>query len=163
MLTRERSLVRNQPRPSKIPAHARNRVTLVGPFVGANFFGGGSDAALRGLLTPDVTWIVPGDNPSAGTYRGVDEVFDYIRQRRDVADGTFRMKRLDVLVGAGDRIAALTDGYATQSAASSATGQLSASTRSPTGASLPAGCSRSTHARLTRFGRADRRWVPGHG
>jgi ketosteroid isomerase-like protein len=77
------------------------------------FYGGGSDAALRDLLAPDVTWIVPGDNRIAGTYRGVDEVFDYFRQRRGVADGTFRMKCLDVLVGAGDRIAALTDGYAT--------------------------------------------------
>ena len=33
--------------------------------------------------------------------------------RRDLAAGTFRLHRRDVLVGDGDRIAALTDGRAT--------------------------------------------------
>jgi ketosteroid isomerase-like protein len=77
------------------------------------FYGGGSDTAVRDVLAPDVTWTVPGDNRIAGTYRGVDEVLDYFTRRRDVADRTFRLTRLDVLVGAVDRIAALTDGYAT--------------------------------------------------
>jgi ketosteroid isomerase-like protein len=77
------------------------------------FYAGGSDAALKQLLAPDISWTVPGDNRIAGTYRGLEEVFDYFRRRRDLADQTFKMKRLDVLVGAGDRLAALTDGSAT--------------------------------------------------
>lgn len=77
------------------------------------FYGGGSDAALEALLADEITWTVPGDNPIAGTYRGRDEVFDYFRRRRDLAGGTFRMERKDVLVGEGERIAALTDGVAT--------------------------------------------------
>jgi ketosteroid isomerase-like protein len=77
------------------------------------FYAGGSRAALEQLLAPDITWTVPGDNPIAGTYRGVDEVFGYFRRRRDLADRTFRMERLDVLVGEGDRVVALTDGIAT--------------------------------------------------
>ena len=76
-------------------------------------YGGGSGAALEQLLTSDITWHVPGSSPIAGTYRGRDEVFAYFRRRRDMAAGTFRMHRRDVLVGEGDRIAALTDGSAT--------------------------------------------------
>jgi predicted DCC family thiol-disulfide oxidoreductase YuxK/ketosteroid isomerase-like protein len=77
------------------------------------FYAGGSGAALEQLLAPSITWTVPGDNGIAGTYRGHGEVFDYFRRRRDLAGQTFRMKRRDVLVGDGDRIAALTDGFAT--------------------------------------------------
>ena len=77
------------------------------------FYAGGSGAALEALLASNITWTVPGVNRIAGTYRGHGEVFDYFRRRRDVADRTFRMTRRDVLVGDGDRIAALTDGSAT--------------------------------------------------
>jgi ketosteroid isomerase-like protein len=77
------------------------------------FYAGGSGAALEQLLAPNITWTVPGDNRIAGNYRGLDEVFDYFRRRRDLADHTFRMQRRDVLVGDGDRVAALTDGLAT--------------------------------------------------
>jgi ketosteroid isomerase-like protein len=77
------------------------------------FYAGGSGAALEQLLAPSITWTVPGDNRIAGTYRGFGEVFAYFRRRRDLADNTLRMKRRDVLVGDGDRIAALTDGVAT--------------------------------------------------
>jgi ketosteroid isomerase-like protein len=77
------------------------------------FYAGGSAAGLRQLLTPNTTWTVPGDNRIAGTYRGLEEVFGYFRRRRDLADRTFQMKRRDVLVGDGDQVAALTDGFAT--------------------------------------------------
>jgi uncharacterized protein len=77
------------------------------------FYAGGSGAALERLLAAGITWVVPGRNRIAGTYRGHGEVFDYLRRRRDLADRTFRMQRRDVLVGDGERIAALTDGVAT--------------------------------------------------
>jgi hypothetical protein len=73
---------------------------------------GGSETPLEQLLASDLTWTVPGDNRIAGTYHGLEEVFGYFRLRRDLADRTFRIKRVDVLVGDGDRIAALTDGFA---------------------------------------------------
>jgi hypothetical protein len=79
----------------------------------SELYAGGAGAALERLLAPDVTWTVPGDNAIAGTYRGLDEVLGYFRRRRDLADRTFRMTRLDVLAGDGDRVAALTDGLAT--------------------------------------------------
>ena len=68
---------------------------------------------MRKLLTPDVRWIVPGESYIAGSYEGIDAVFDYFRRRRDFANGTFRMYRRDILVGDGNRVAALTDGTAT--------------------------------------------------
>jgi uncharacterized protein len=77
------------------------------------FYAGGPAAALRQLLAPDITWIVPGDNSIAGTYRGLAEVLLYFQRRRDLADRTFQMSRQDVLVGDGNRFAALTDGSAT--------------------------------------------------
>jgi hypothetical protein len=77
------------------------------------FYAGGSGAALEQLLAPDITWTVPGDNRIAGNYRGLEEVFGYFRRRRDLAGRTFQMERRDVLVGDGDRLAALTDGFAT--------------------------------------------------
>jgi hypothetical protein len=77
------------------------------------FYAGGDSGALRKLLAPEICWVVPGQNALAGSYHGLDEVFDYFRRRRDLATGTFRMHRRDVLAGDGDRIAALTDGTAT--------------------------------------------------
>jgi ketosteroid isomerase-like protein len=77
------------------------------------FYAGGEDAPLRELLTPDIAWTVPGESPIAGRYEGIDAVFDYFRRRREFAGGTFQMHRRDVLVGDGDRLAALTDGTAT--------------------------------------------------
>ncbi len=77
------------------------------------FYAGASGAALEQLLAPNITWTVPGDNRIAGNCRGLEEVLDYFRRRRDLADHTFQMKRRDVLVGDGDRLAALSDGFAT--------------------------------------------------
>ena len=77
------------------------------------FYAGGENAPLRKLLMPAITWIVPGENHIAGSYQGIDAVFDYFRRRREFANGTFQMQRRDILVGDGDRLAALTDGTAT--------------------------------------------------
>ena len=95
-----------------------NRDTAFGVLDGLHkaqneFYAGGSGAPVEQLLAPTITWTVPGDNPIAGDYRGLEEVFGYFRRRRDLADHTFQMKRRDVLVGDGDRVAALTDGFAT--------------------------------------------------
>jgi ketosteroid isomerase-like protein len=77
------------------------------------FYAGGDSAPLRAMLTPDVTWTIPGNNAVAGTYRGIDAVLAYFERRRALANSTFQLRRRDVLVGAGSAIAALTDGTAT--------------------------------------------------
>jgi uncharacterized protein len=76
------------------------------------FYAGGSDGALRQVLAPNVSWLIPGRNPIAGSYNGLSEVLDYFGGRRQLAAETFQLRRLDVLTGDGDRIAALTDGSA---------------------------------------------------
>ena len=76
-------------------------------------YSGGSDARLRRLIASGVVWTVPGASPIAGTYRGTDEVFAYFARRRDLAAGTFRMHRRDILVGETSHVCALTDGTAT--------------------------------------------------
>lgn len=78
----------------------------------AIFHSGGSGDALRVLLDEEVLWRVPGDNAIAGTYCGIEEVIRYFTRRRELARGTFRMHRRDVLTGHGDWVAALTDGTA---------------------------------------------------
>lgn len=67
-----------------------------------------SGAALLQLLAPGITWTVPGQNRIAGTYRSLEDVLGYFARRRDLAGQTFQMQRRDVLVGHGNRIAALT-------------------------------------------------------
>jgi ketosteroid isomerase-like protein len=46
------------------------------------FYAGGDSAPLRVMLTPDVTWTIPGSNAVAGTYRGIDAVLAYFERRR---------------------------------------------------------------------------------
>ena len=70
----------------------------------------GDPEAVRGVLTDDIAWHVPGASPIAGSYHGIDEVVAYMLARRELADGTFRMHRLDVLTGSGQTVAVLTDG-----------------------------------------------------
>lgn len=77
------------------------------------FYAGGSGDAVQQLLAPNITWTIPGANLIAGTYRGLEEVLGYFRRRRDLAGHTFQLQRRDVLVGDGDRLAALVDGVAT--------------------------------------------------
>jgi ketosteroid isomerase-like protein len=78
-----------------------------------DFYAGGGEAALEQIFARHIIWTVPGDNRIAGTYRGIEEVFAYLRKRRELAEHTFRLVPRDVLVGEGDRVAALTDGVAT--------------------------------------------------
>jgi len=72
-----------------------------------------ADAALRRLLTDDIAWHVPGRNPIAGDYHGIDEVFAYYTRRRALAAGTMRMHRRELLIGEAGHVASLTDGTAT--------------------------------------------------
>jgi ketosteroid isomerase-like protein len=76
-------------------------------------YAGGDAEPVRAVLTEDVEWHVPGRNAIAGTYRGVDDVLEYFRRRRDLAAGTFRLHPGELLFGDGDHVAMLTDGTAT--------------------------------------------------
>jgi YbgC/YbaW family acyl-CoA thioester hydrolase len=77
-----------------------------------DFYAGGGDAALRAVLSPDVSWHVTGRNAIAGDHEGVDAVLAYFARRRDLSAGTFRTHPRDLLTGDGEWVAALTDGEA---------------------------------------------------
>lgn len=79
------------------------------------YYAGGDGRDLAALLTDDVRWTVPGDNVLAGVHVGIGDVLAYMRRRRRLADCTLRLVRRDVLVGRGNRIAALTDGVVVRS------------------------------------------------
>ena len=79
----------------------------------ARLYTDGDVEGVRSVLSPDIAWHVPGTSPIAGSYRGLDEVVEYMLARRALANGTFVMHRLDVLTGSGDTVAVLTDGTAT--------------------------------------------------
>ena len=76
-------------------------------------YGGGGADPVRRLLDPDIVWHVPGGSPIAGRYEGAEEVIAYMLRRRNLAHGTFRMRRRELMVGEGEHFAALTDGIAT--------------------------------------------------
>src|SRR4051794_14257914 len=76
------------------------------------FYAGGAEEPLRGVLAGDIEWHVPGRNAIAGHYRGIEAVMAYFARRRDHAARSFRMLPGEVLVGDGDHVAALTDGVA---------------------------------------------------
>jgi uncharacterized protein len=55
------------------------------------------DQALSEMFSEDVVWRVPGTSAISGVYRGRDEVLEYVRRRRELADDTFEITVEDVL------------------------------------------------------------------
>ncbi|MEK6227744.1 MAG: DUF6463 family protein [Actinomycetota bacterium] len=79
----------------------------------ARLYSDGDPEPLRRVLSKDIVWHVPGTSPIAGTYRGPEQVIDYMLFRRRLVNATFRMQRRDVLTADGPTVAVLTDGEAT--------------------------------------------------
>jgi uncharacterized protein len=59
------------------------------------------DQSLRDVFSEGIVWHVPGRSAISGDYRGTDEVMQYVRRRRELADDTFEITVEDVL--ANDR------------------------------------------------------------
>jgi ketosteroid isomerase-like protein len=55
------------------------------------------DRALADVFADDIVWHVPGKSAIAGDYRGRDQVMEYVRRRRALADDTFEVAVEDVL------------------------------------------------------------------
>jgi uncharacterized protein len=64
---------------------------------GYEAFAAGDMTAMDELLSDDVVWHSPGNNPLAGDYRGKDAVFDLFAKIMEVTGGTFRIELHDVL------------------------------------------------------------------
>jgi uncharacterized protein len=75
--------------------HLHPNARLIEAFYQAQrrFYAGEDDTTtLRGLLSDDVAWHVPGRSAIAGDYRGHDQVLGYFAARRKLASGTFRVE-----------------------------------------------------------------------
>jgi ketosteroid isomerase-like protein len=59
------------------------------------------DQSLRDVFSDEIIWHVPGRSAISGEYRGKDQVMEYVRRRRELADDTFEITVDDVL--ANDR------------------------------------------------------------
>lgn len=70
-------------------------------------FGARDREALGRLIADDAAWVVPGQSPIAGTYRGHAAIFSYFADLAQRSGGSFRAELLDVLVGADGAAAAL--------------------------------------------------------
>jgi hypothetical protein len=57
------------------------------------------------FLHEDVVWHVAGNNPLAGTFCGVSEVFGAMRAYAEASAGTLRLNTQTVLAGAGHVVA----------------------------------------------------------
>jgi uncharacterized protein len=55
------------------------------------------DASLADVFADDVVWHVPGRSAISGVYRGKKQVMAYVRRRRRLAGGTFKITVEDVL------------------------------------------------------------------
>jgi ketosteroid isomerase-like protein len=55
------------------------------------------DAVLADAFTDDVVWHVPGRSAISGDYRGKEQVMTYVRRRREIAQGTFKISVEGVL------------------------------------------------------------------
>jgi uncharacterized protein len=58
---------------------------------GYEAFAAGDLDTIRGLFADDVVWHVPGRNPLAGDYKGIDDVFGFFGKLLEVSGGTFKM------------------------------------------------------------------------
>jgi ketosteroid isomerase-like protein len=64
---------------------------------GYDAFAKGDMATLRELLSENVVWHAPGNNPLSGEHRGRDAVFAMFAQTAELSGGTLRIEVHDVL------------------------------------------------------------------
>jgi uncharacterized protein len=64
---------------------------------GYESFAVGDMAALSDLFADDIIWHAPGRNQLAGTLRGKEELFDYLKKFVELTGGTFKLEIHTVL------------------------------------------------------------------
>jgi uncharacterized protein len=64
-----------------------------------------SEASVVRCLCEDVVWHVAGNNPLAGTFRGVSQVLGAMRSYAETSAGTLRLDTQTVVAGAGHVVA----------------------------------------------------------
>jgi ketosteroid isomerase-like protein len=70
-------------------------------------------AELTGLLSPDVTLLVPGRSPLAGRYEGRDAVFGFLGKLGAISGGTYQAELRDLYTN-DDQVVAVQHGTGTR-------------------------------------------------
>lgn len=73
-------------------------------------FGQGDVETLSTMMSDQVSWYVPGNNPMSGEYHGKEEVFGFFKRVAEATRGTFRIEIHDVLAN-DDHAVALVKTY----------------------------------------------------
>jgi ketosteroid isomerase-like protein len=76
-------------------------------------FADGDVPTVLGILSPNITWHVPGRSQLSGHYKGHDEVVGFFTTCLQLSDGTLRVD-VDEIVAAGETVIALTTVSATR-------------------------------------------------
>lgn len=64
---------------------------------GYEAFSKGDLDTVRKLFSPDIQWHVPGRNPVAGDYKGIEEVMQFLGKIMEGTGGTFGLEVHDIL------------------------------------------------------------------
>ena len=64
---------------------------------GFDAFASGDTTTIQELLAPDVVWHVPGTNPTAGDYHGIEGVMSFLAEAIERTEGNMRFELHDVL------------------------------------------------------------------
>ena len=62
-----------------------------------NAFASGDLEALKGMMTDDSVWHEPGTSPTAGNYKGRDQITEFFVKLFDISNGTFKAEVVDIL------------------------------------------------------------------
>jgi ketosteroid isomerase-like protein len=73
-----------------------------------NAFLTGDMEGMGALMSDDIVWHAPGNNPLSGTYRGKEEVFEFFGKIAELSDGPMQMDIHDVLANDDHAVALLT-------------------------------------------------------
>ena len=71
---------------------------------GYKAFGEGDMDTLRSLFASDAIHGLPGNNPLAGDYKGVDDILGYYGKLFELTDGTFRAELKSAKVDGDDKV-----------------------------------------------------------
>ena len=71
-------------------------------------FGRGDLGTVFSILSPDITWHVPGRSPLSGDYTGKEQVFGFFGKLQELSDGTSRVEVHDLLADDDHGVAIVT-------------------------------------------------------
>ena len=92
------------PNPKEEAMSKENPVAVVRQYF--DYLASGNLDALGQLLADDVVWHQPGASKVSGIYRGTAALFEHLGRFMKLSQGSFRIDKVDEIMGNGDVVAA---------------------------------------------------------